>query len=43
MNVTHLAAGVGTVSDLGKCVTAAYWGSSGRRFKSCQPDKRISS
>jgi hypothetical protein len=27
-----------TVRDLGKWVTAIYWGSSGRRFKSCQPD-----
>jgi hypothetical protein len=27
-----------TVRDLRKCVTAIYWGSSGRRFKSCQPD-----
>jgi hypothetical protein len=27
-----------TRGDLGKCVTAIYWGSSGRRFKSCQPD-----
>jgi hypothetical protein len=26
------------VSDLRKRVTAIYWGSSGRRFKSCQPD-----
>ena len=25
-------------SDLGKRATATYWGSSGRRFKSCQPD-----
>jgi hypothetical protein len=29
-----------TARDLGKCVTAIYWGSSGRRFKSCQPDRR---
>jgi hypothetical protein len=28
-----------TVSDPRKCVTATYWGSSGRRFKSCQPDQ----
>jgi hypothetical protein len=27
-----------SAGDLGKCVTAIYWGSSGRRFKSCQPD-----
>src|SRR5580693_2972215 len=27
-----------TVRDLGKWVTTIYWGSSGRRFKSCQPD-----
>ncbi len=25
-------------ADLRKCVAATYWGSSGRRFKSCQPD-----
>jgi hypothetical protein len=25
-------------NDMRKCVTAIYWGSSGRRFKSCQPD-----
>jgi hypothetical protein len=25
--------------DLRKCVTAIYCGSSGRRFKSCQPDR----
>ncbi len=25
--------------DLGKRHTPIYWGSSGRRFKSCQPDK----
>jgi hypothetical protein len=25
-----------TGGDLRKCVTAIYWGSSGRRFKSCQ-------
>src|ERR1700689_4746493 len=29
-----------TVRDLGKRVAAIYWGSSGRRFKSCQPDTR---
>jgi hypothetical protein len=28
-----------TRGDLRKCVTATYWGSSGRRFKSCQPDQ----
>src|SRR5271166_74645 len=27
-----------TLRDLRKRVTAIYWGSSGRRFKSCQPD-----
>jgi hypothetical protein len=27
-----------TSGDLRKCVTTTYWGSSGRRFKSCQPD-----
>jgi len=27
-----------TISDLGKRLTATFWGSSGRRFKSCQPD-----
>jgi hypothetical protein len=27
-----------TARDLRKGVTAIYWGSSGRRFKSCQPD-----
>ena len=30
-------------ADQGKRVTAASWGSSGRRFKSCQPDKRTGS
>jgi hypothetical protein len=30
------------VSDLRKCVTTIYWGSSGRRFKSCQPDTVLS-
>src|SRR6516225_6824969 len=29
-----------THAELGKCVTAIYWGSSGRRFKSCQPDQQ---
>jgi hypothetical protein len=28
-----------TAAGLRKRVTATYWGSSGRRFKSCQPDK----
>jgi len=27
-----------TVNELGKRCTATFWGSSGRRFKSCQPD-----
>jgi len=26
-------------ADQGKRVTAIFWGSSGRRFKSCQPDR----
>src|SRR5271166_4972865 len=29
-----------TTCDLGKRATATSWGSSGRRFKSCQPDQR---
>src|SRR6516162_6188858 len=29
-----------TSHDLPKRFTATYWGSSGRRFKSCQPDFR---
>ena len=28
-----------TSGDLRKRVTATYWGSSGRRFKSCRPDQ----
>lgn len=32
-----------TISDLRKCVTATYWGSSGRRFNpvspTCEPDQ----
>jgi hypothetical protein len=32
---TQLATG----GDLRKWITATYWGASGRRFKSCQPDQ----
>jgi hypothetical protein len=34
----HATASQPTARHLRKGVTAAYWGSSGRRFKSCQPD-----
>ena len=33
----RLAASTPT-SDQRECVTAMFWGSSGRRFKTCQPD-----
>ena len=39
MNVTHHALAAKTADDLGKRATATSWGSSGRRFKSCQPDR----
>src|ERR1700731_2686079 len=38
VNVTHHALAAKTAGDLGKRTTATSWGSSGRRFKSCQPD-----
>ena len=38
VNVTHHGLAAKTVGDLGKRATATSWGSSGRRFKSCQPD-----
>jgi hypothetical protein len=38
VNVTHHGLAAKTVGDQGKRVTATSWGSSGRRFKSCQPD-----
>ena len=37
MNVMHGYDAATTGGDLGNRVTAIYWGSSGRRFKSCQP------
>jgi hypothetical protein len=40
VNVTHHAPAAKTTGDLGKHATATSWGSSGRRFKSCQPDRR---
>jgi hypothetical protein len=40
VNVTHHGLAAKTVGDLGKRVTATSWGSSGGRFKSCQPDDR---
>src|ERR1700730_18407632 len=42
VNVTYHALAAKTAGDLGRRVTATSWGSSGRRFKSCQPDHRIS-
>jgi hypothetical protein len=38
VNITHHALAAKTAGDLGKRATATSWGSSGRRFKSCQPD-----
>jgi hypothetical protein len=38
VNVAHQALATETSDELGKRVTATSWGSSGRRFKSCQPD-----
>jgi hypothetical protein len=38
MNVLHAHIPPRTHDDQGKRVTAIYWGSSGRRFKICQPD-----
>jgi DNA invertase Pin-like site-specific DNA recombinase len=38
VNITHHAPAAKTSRDLGKQATATSWGSSGRRFKSCQPD-----
>jgi hypothetical protein len=40
VNVTHHALAGKTAGDLGKRATATFWGSSGRRFKSCQPDQK---
>jgi hypothetical protein len=39
MNVTHRGSGRGCAGDLRKRATATSWGSSGRRFKSRQPDR----
>jgi hypothetical protein len=38
MHVTHYRTLPITIVELRKRATAIYWGSSGRRFKSCQPD-----
>ena len=38
MNVTHHVKVRETITELRKRTTATSWGSSGRRFKSCQPD-----
>src|SRR5271156_791338 len=39
VNVTHRAAAAEIDGGLGQRSTATSWGSSGRRFKSCQPDQ----
>jgi hypothetical protein len=39
VNVTHHALAAKSAGDPGKRATATSWGSSGRRFKSCQPDR----
>ena len=39
VNVLNGSKAPAVSADEGKCVTPLFWGSSGRRFKSCQPDE----